>query len=183
MICDRFSFFESFKSCPVINRASSLSTWMRISDKLNSNQFIFITCNKFSITSYCLSSSSLSFAAIFIIHSQFTCTIEQKRLPFILHLLIMDDNITLIISLSHHYTSYINSSMTTTSSTDTFNTSTGSKKWRDIIDPQLLDYIPDLWLNYEPPTKYQHYTLAITYLLILLPAIFGNSAIIWLFYR
>lgn len=62
----------------------------------------------------------------------------------------------------------------------------GAITWRDVFeksDPSMIEYIPDHWLNYEPPSREQHLFLAALYSFLFLTGVLANGTIIFLYLR
>ncbi|KAI1278385.1 Opsin, ultraviolet-sensitive [Halotydeus destructor] len=55
--------------------------------------------------------------------------------------------------------------------------------WYDLLDESLIAYIPDHWLNFEPPSKGVHFTLGVVYIVLLLLGTLSNGTIIFLYIR
>src|SRR5437660_212875 len=65
------------------------------------------------------------------------------------------------------------------------NLNSSSLKWKQILGSETLESldIPEHWLQFDPPSCSAHIVLGILYIIILIPGLFGNGSIIWLFYK
>lgn len=55
--------------------------------------------------------------------------------------------------------------------------------WRDILTPDLLEYIPNHWAKFPPPSTCTHFMLAILYALIFVFGCGGNALVVILFLK
>lgn len=57
------------------------------------------------------------------------------------------------------------------------------KKWLLVGNEDLLKITHSHWLQFEPPSCQQHLIFAILYAVVMIPGIFGNAVVIFLFFR
>ncbi|XP_076365851.1 opsin, ultraviolet-sensitive-like [Tachypleus tridentatus] len=53
-------------------------------------------------------------------------------------------------------------------------------QWREFLSPEIFEIVPDLWLQFPPPTKEAHQVLGAVYTLIMVPGVLGNLLLICL---
>lgn len=51
------------------------------------------------------------------------------------------------------------------------------------LDPLFLESINIHWMRFEPPKPWEHYTLAIIYLFIMVVGMIGNALVVYMFLR
>ncbi|XP_022241099.1 opsin, ultraviolet-sensitive-like [Limulus polyphemus] len=53
-------------------------------------------------------------------------------------------------------------------------------QWRELLSPEYFNIVPDLWLQFPPPSIEAHQVLGAVYTLIMVPGVLGNVLLIWI---
>ncbi len=53
----------------------------------------------------------------------------------------------------------------------------------DTLSADVLAYVPEHWLQFEPPPCYVYYILGVIYIFILIPGFTANATVIYLFFK
>lgn len=59
----------------------------------------------------------------------------------------------------------------------------GTTKWKDLIQPDMLDIVAEQWREYGPASHCLSIFLGFLYLIVVVSGCSGNLAVIWLFLR